>query len=142
MIGNGCKINATQWANTMIITGGTSFRAMENAVLEIHDAAGISGSRIVATSSIIIGKESLIGANCLISDSDRHSLPIGSGNPVKTAPIVIGERVFVGAHSIILKGVTIGDGAIIAAGSVVTKDVPAGSMAAGNPAVVIRKVES
>lgn len=56
------------------------------------------------------------------------------------APIVIGNDVFIGARSIILKGVTIGDAAIIGAGSVVTKDVPAGAIAAGNPAKIVRTV--
>jgi acetyltransferase-like isoleucine patch superfamily enzyme len=49
----------------------------------------------------------------------------------------IGDNCFIGAHSIILPGVTIGDGCIVAAGSVVARDVPAGSLVAGNPARVV-----
>ena len=53
--------------------------------------------------------------------------------------ITIGDDVFIGAQSIILKGVTIGDRAVIGAGSVVTKDVPADAIAAGNPAGVVKR---
>jgi acetyltransferase-like isoleucine patch superfamily enzyme len=55
------------------------------------------------------------------------------------APIRIGRGVFVGARSIVLKGVTIGDGAVVGAGSVVTSDVPAHTLVAGNPAKELRK---
>jgi len=50
----------------------------------------------------------------------------------------VGERCFIGAHSMLLPGVTVGDGSIVAAGSVVTRDVPPGSIVAGNPARVVR----
>ena len=57
------------------------------------------------------------------------------------APIVLGKNVWVGSNVTILQGVTIGDNAVIAAGAVVTKDVPAGCVAAGVPAGVIKKIE-
>ena len=59
---------------------------------------------------------------------------------VKTKPIIIEDDVWIGFNSIILKGVTIGKGAIIAAGSVVTKDIPPFSMVAGNPAKIIKTI--
>jgi maltose O-acetyltransferase len=52
-------------------------------------------------------------------------------------PVLIGEKCFIGARAIILKGVTIGDGAVVGAGAVVTRDVPAGAVVAGNPALPI-----
>ena len=58
------------------------------------------------------------------------------------APIVVGNNVWIGSHATILKGVTIGDGAIVAAGAVVTKDVPANTIVGGVPAKPIRKIES
>ena len=61
---------------------------------------------------------------------------------VKKAPIRIGNDVWIGMRSIILKGVTIGDGAVIAAGSVVTRDVPAGTLYGGNPARFIKELPS
>lgn len=50
----------------------------------------------------------------------------------------VGERCFIGARAVLLPGVTVGDGSIVAAGAVVTRDVPPGSIVAGNPATVIR----
>lgn len=70
----------------------------------------------------------------MITDSDYH--PINGQDP--DAPVTIGEHVWIGSRSIVMKGVTIGDGAIVAAGSVVTKDVPAGALVAGVPAQVVR----
>ena len=58
----------------------------------------------------------------------------------KCAPVVIENNVFIGAHCIILKGVSIGENSIIGAGSVVTKNVPANQIWAGNPAKFIRKI--
>ena len=71
-----------------------------------------------------------------IRDSDTHT--ILNSNHIKTQPVYIGKNVWIGLGSIILKGVTIGDGAIIAAGSVVTKDVPSNCLVGGNPAKVIK----
>ena len=58
---------------------------------------------------------------------------------IKSAPITIGDRVWIGCRAIILAGVTIGEGSVVAAGSVVTRDVPPGTLVAGNPAKVIRE---
>lgn len=58
-----------------------------------------------------------------------------------TSPVVIKDGVFIGAHCIILKGVTIGEKSIIGAGSVVTKSIPDGEIWAGNPAKFIRRIE-
>lgn len=108
----------------------------------IGDNVGISGSTICATTSVTIGNNVLIGSGCLITDSDAHPLDWQDrrkdrNENTKKAPVVIGNDVFIGARSIILKGVTIGDRAIIGAGSVVSKDVPADSVVAGNPARII-----
>ena len=62
-------------------------------------------------------------------------------NLIERAPVKIGNNVFIGANSTILKGVTIGDGAIIGAGSVVNKDVPAHCLVAGVPAKFIKKLK-
>jgi acetyltransferase-like isoleucine patch superfamily enzyme len=71
----------------------------------------------------------------MIRDDDEHY--VGDGSP--TAPVTIGDHVWLGTRAIILKGVTIGDGALVAAGAVVTKDVPPKTLVGGVPARVIRE---
>lgn len=110
------------------------------ASIVIGHHVGISGSSIAASDRIEIGNYVLIGSGCLITDSDAHPVdPEGrrSGGQTKTKPIVIEDDVFIGARSIILKGVRVGRGCVIGAGSVVTKDVLEYTIVAGNPAKVI-----
>jgi acetyltransferase-like isoleucine patch superfamily enzyme len=59
-----------------------------------------------------------------------------------TKPVVIRDGAFIGAHTIVLKGVTIGERSVVGAGSVVTKDIPDGEIWAGNPARFIRKLDA
>lgn len=120
----------------------------QQALIDIFDFAGISSSTIVAREKIIIGERTLIGADCLIIDNDFHSLdPLVRGQAdvdiPKSAPVHIGNNVFIGTRCIILKGTHIGDGAVIGAGSVVQGKVPPGTVYAGNPAKpLIRNSES
>ena len=119
--------------------------AMDNAKLSIGNNVGISGSTINCTTSITIGNDTNIGSGCIISDTDSHPIHWltrrNNTEPAPKAPIIIGSDVFIGARCIILKGVTIGDGAVIGAGSVVTKDIPPKVIACGNPAKVVRDIK-
>ena len=86
---------------------------------------------------------SIIGGNCCLYDTDFHSIDYlerrnKPDKGIKTAQICIGEDVFIGANSMVLKGITIGDRSIVAAGSVVTRDIPADQLWGGNPAKKIR----
>jgi acetyltransferase-like isoleucine patch superfamily enzyme len=88
------------------------------------------------------GKRVEIGSGCNIAwdvcimDRDYHKF----NSPVEVIePVKIGNNVWIGCNSVILKGVTIGDGAVVAAGSVVTKDVPPGVLAGGNPARILKE---
>jgi acetyltransferase-like isoleucine patch superfamily enzyme len=92
-------------------------------------------TEIMAKELVSIGDECAISWDVSISDTDYHQL--GAGRP-DTSPVLIGNHVWIGARATILKGVSIGDGAIVAAGSVVTKDVPPRSLVAGVPARIIR----
>lgn len=99
----------------------------------INNFANINCSR-----KITIGHGVAIAENVVIRDSDNH--PILSGGAASmTAPIVIGNKVWIGMNAMILKGVHIGDGAIVAAGAVVTRDVPARCLVAGVPAKVLKE---
>jgi acetyltransferase-like isoleucine patch superfamily enzyme len=90
---------------------------------------------IVATKSIIIGSGCAISWNFQVMDTDMHH---STGSDKVSAPVIIGNQVWIGANVTILKGVEIGDGCIIAAGSVVTKSIPPGSLAGGVPAKVVK----
>ena len=84
---------------------------------------------------IRIGHDVAIGERVVIRDSDNHSI----GDAAEHAPIHIGDHVWIGLNAIILKGVQIGNGAVIAAGAVVTRDVPPRALVAGVPARVVRQ---
>ena len=118
----------------------------EGAEILIGNDVGISGGVICAADSIKIGDRTLIGANVTIIDTDIHAKKsIGrrynkNWNDISIKPVVIEENVFIGANSIICKGVRVGQNSIIAAGSVVVKDIPENTIAGGNPAREIGKV--
>ncbi len=88
---------------------------------------------IMFPEKIKIGKNSIIGYNSTIL---AHEYLIGE---YRLGEVVIGDEVLIGANTMILPGVTIGDGAIVAAGSVVHKDVPPGAFVGGNPIQMIRE---
>lgn len=89
--------------------------------------------------SVTIGEHCAISWDVEILDTDIHTLLDEVGQPLeRTAPVLIEDRVWIGARAIILKGVTIGHDSIVGAGSVVTRSVPPNSICAGNPAKVIR----
>jgi len=145
VIGNHVRLLAHWRSNRVGLNGPVILHTWEGGRIEIGDHTGASSVVISSRSGVRIGRNVNIGGNVRIFDHDFHSLdaevrrsPRDAAECV-TRPIVIGDDVFIGTNSIILKGVTIGDRAIIGAGSVVTKDVPADAIAAGNPATVIRR---
>ncbi len=114
------------------------------SVIEIGDGAQLNNGAVVksAGAGIRIGPRALIGSQVWIYDSDFHELDPRhrhDGSPA-TAPVDLGENVFIGDRVLILKGVTIGKDSVVGAGSVVTTSIPEGVIAAGNPARVIRKL--
>lgn len=118
-----------------------------NATIHIGNNVGISSACIWCDELINIGNHVKIGGDCLILDTDCHSLNYldrrtkeADRGQKKTKPVVIGDDVMIGARCIILKGVHIGARAVIGAGSVVSEDIPGDTIAAGNPCKVIRNV--
>jgi len=95
----------------------------------------------VSGGSIIIGDRCTITYGCIILSHDRSKKRIDPNDKGK-GTVRLGNDVFIGVNSVILRDVTIGDYSIVGAGSVVTKDVPANVVVAGNPARIIRKLNS
>lgn len=147
-------------AKDCIIGGSFVFESSEGKVT-IGEHTYIGGSTFISRSSISIGSNVTIAWGCTIYDHDSHSLnymerrkdisdeldDIRNGrnfiahknwDVVNSKPITICDDAWIGMNCIILKGVTIGEGAIVGAGSVVTKDVPAWTVVAGNPAKVVK----
>lgn len=119
------------------------FADRPGAQIRIGDKTRIHGTCIHAYQSIEIGSKCLIAANCQIFDGNGHDISFPDvENRINTRgatkPIVIEDNVWIGANSLVLPGVTIGQGSVISANSVVTKDVPPLVVAGGNPAIIIR----
>jgi acetyltransferase-like isoleucine patch superfamily enzyme len=139
IFGPNVRVNSLLGSNPIMMRARSTFCCVApGARILIGSNVGMSSTSITAAIEISIGEGTLLGADCLISDTDFH-IPLGShrwGNNLlaSAAPVRIGKGCFIGARTVILKGVTIGDGAVVAAGSIVTKDVPAEHLAAGNPA--------
>jgi len=119
------------------ITTGCRVVVENGATLELGGGLMNYNSSIACFKNIKIGKDVAIAENVIIRDSDNHD--VLDGKHVQSKPIIIGDHVWIGMNSVILKGVTIGDGAIIAAGSVVNKNVPPKVVAGGVPARVIKE---
>ncbi len=141
-IGRGANLRSTPRSNPLganhpvIISTRTA-----GARLAIGDDFGMTGGSIVCDERITIGDRVWVGANAVITDTDFHPLEpeLRRARPLdaKTAPVTIADDVFIGMSALILKGLRIGEQAVVGAGSVVSRDVPAGAIVAGNPARVV-----
>ena len=121
----------------MRIHSGAAIYLSDNAELHLGSGYINEDVRIGCFCSIKIGQNVAIAEQVIIRDSDNHLIHYPGYEPA--APIVIGNHVWIGMRATILKGVTIGDGAIVAAGSLVIRDVPPGAIVAGVPARVVRE---
>ena len=145
-----------------IVSGKFIFESARGRV-SVGEHTYIGASTFISRSSITIGDNVTIAWGCTVYDHDSHSLDyrlrrkdiddelrdIANGESfirnkdwdcVKSKPIVIEDDAWIGMNCIILKGVTVGRGAVVGAGSVVTKDVPPWTLVAGNPARVIKEL--
>ena len=95
---------------------------------------------IICKESVYIGARTQIAWGVTISDHDFHkTYNLNGDQQLETSPVKLGNDVWIGANATILKGVTVGDRAVIAAGAVVTRDVPSESLVGGNPAKIIKE---
>lgn len=143
---DGVKIASSLRANPLGCFQPCVLRTLApGAELTLGERVGLSGAVICAGRSIEIGEGTIIGSGAMILDNDFH-VPAGTWgweNEVQknARPIQIGRGVFIGARAILLKGVRVGDRAVIGAGAVVTHDVEAGQTVAGNPARIVSRHE-
>jgi acetyltransferase-like isoleucine patch superfamily enzyme len=96
-------------------------------------------STVICKGEVSFGDDGGISWGVLVIDSNFHPMFVDEQPVTETKPITVGDHVYVGARSILLKGTNIGSGSIIAAGSIVTGDIPPNVMAGGAPAKVLRK---
>jgi acetyltransferase-like isoleucine patch superfamily enzyme len=154
--------------NRIYVTVGNNSNVLSTIIFEDKQGKVAFGDRnyigadtkFYCINNISVGNDVLLSWGCTIIDNNSHSLisqerktdvldamqgaregvegKYKDWSVVKSAPIVIKDKAWIGSNSIIMKGVTIGEGAIVAAGSVVTKDVPDYAVVGGNPAKIIK----
>lgn len=143
-LGKDVIFNSSLTSNPVGIFKPCTIFVQKSGELQIGSKSGFSGVSIHCANKITIGQYVNCGGNVCIWDSDFHPLHyedrrVDDISKINSAPISIGDDVFIGANAIILKGVNIGARAIIGAGSVVTKNIPADEIWAGNPIRFIKK---
>lgn len=145
IIGNGVTLVSDATANTAGINHPVILSAEgPGSVITIGDGVGISGASIVTCSTVEIGEGTMLGANCNIYGTDFHCVEAEERTKQKstadapTKPIKIGKRCWLASNVTVLKGVTIGDEAVVGAMSLVTKDVETKTIVGGVPAKIVR----
>jgi acetyltransferase-like isoleucine patch superfamily enzyme len=151
------RVRAVELGAHVSCYAGVSFALGENGSCRVGDFTLLNGALIMADERIEIGAHCLVSWNVGIADSDFHPIDAAQRRidtmalapfyknrpprpPLRTAPVIIKDNVWIGMNAIVLKGVTIGENAVIAAGAVVSRDVPANVVVAGNPAVIVKEL--
>lgn len=120
---------------------GSRIEVASGALADIGEDTYFSPNvRIIVSSGLTVGRGCAIGWDVQMLDDDQHVFRSGSRERPRSAPIVLGDHVWVGSKAMIFKGVEIADGCVIASGAVVTRSVEEpNSLVAGNPASVVRQ---
>lgn len=144
IIGNNCLLNSAKNSVVFGLRKPCTFATLnKNSEIIIGNNVGLAGVIIVSASKIELCNNVMMGANCMILDTDLHNPDQNKrllGDTGPSRPILIRDNVFIGANCHILKGVTIGENSIIGINSVVLNSIPKNSIAIGNPCkLVIRK---
>lgn len=137
-LGKGAEVHV---GNHVLLERKVRFSLGDNARVVIGDDSYLGDfSNVLAVKEINIGKGCAISWHVLFMDTSSHPIGFkGEKAVTKIEPINIQDRVWIGCRAVILKGVTVGEGAVIANNAVVSKDVPPYTMVGGNPAQVIRE---
>jgi acetyltransferase-like isoleucine patch superfamily enzyme len=118
---------------------GSLIWILDNGRITLNGATTNGQNKIIAKQHVSIGQGCQIAWGVTICDHDFHKTFTDGNQNIETAPVNIGKNVWIGMDATILKGVTIGDGAIVAAGAIVTRDVPAGTLVGGAPARILKE---
>lgn len=146
VVGDRAQLLSSPWRTSATgISSPVRLRTFfDSAEIIFGEGAGMNGGSVTARSKTIrIGRNTMIGPDCAILDSDFHvawppeARADMSGDELD-APVTIGDNVWLGARCLVLKGVDIGENCVIAAGSVVVNSIPPNSLAGGNPARVLK----
>lgn len=120
--------------------GGVRLECGRGAMIRIGNGTYLNrGAEIVAARSVTIGRDCKIARDVIVMDTDQHPI---RGTELEAYPVRIGDRVWIGARAVVLKGVSLGNDCVVGAGAVVTKDVPAHAVVAGNPARQIYSLDA
>lgn len=160
-IRNPVKKTFIKIGSNSLINGQYTFETSDGKI-NIGDRTFIGGGNFICINGIEIGNDVMFSWGCTVTDNNSHSVnwnerkndvinwkkgidenKIGKYKDwsfVKSKKVIVKDKAWIGFNTIILKGVTIGEGAIVGAGSVVTKDVPDWTIVAGNPATIIREI--
>ncbi len=112
-------------------------------IIRIGDFVLLSpGVRISASDKIIIGDGVMMANGCYVTDSDWHTLYDRTRRSSTPTPVVLENNVWLGDGVTVLKGVTVGENSVVAARSVITRDIPKNTVVAGNPARIIKKLDT
>jgi acetyltransferase-like isoleucine patch superfamily enzyme len=115
-----------------------------DARIEIGDRVEIDGAGLMSASAIVVESDAILGP-CLLVDTDFHPVRADSrrrGEAGSRGPIRVGRNAWIQGKSTILKGVSVGEGAVVRWASVVANDVAPSAIVMGNPAVVVRQPET
>jgi acetyltransferase-like isoleucine patch superfamily enzyme len=147
----GCRLDIGAQS---LVLGNVNFERA-GARMSVGSRTFVGRSDFAVASRVEIGDDVLIAWGCTIVDHDSHALRFADRkddvtrwidgqkdwSTVAIAPVSIHDKAWIGLRAIVLKGVTVGEGAIVGAGSVVSRDVAPWTIVAGNPARVIRELE-
>lgn len=161
LLGLGARLVNLGEPDQVVITGPSALRGVLRAEpagrIEIAPFVYAGDNTLISAQTLVrIGRATLLAHNVQIFDNNSHPTnayqrevqfrrmlgdkSVVAPMEIDTAPVIIGERCWIGMNSLVMRGVTIGDDTIVAAGSVVTRSLPSGVIAAGNPAAIVREL--
>lgn len=135
---NGVTLHGNPRYNELIRLPMEIVTKCPGARIELKENCGLSGCKILCANKVSIGRYTIVGPDTIIYDCKEHEYTPERGwlgHNVSGSPVIIGDYCYIGMRCIILKGVTIGDHCVISAGTLINRNVPAGHLAQGNPAV-------